>query len=135
MVQKQISIFFACISIFALIFVPARTYAMTCRSALTYLLPCQPYLVKNEPLTDSCCRGINDLKQAVTAYFYRPLCLCVKQAANSAKVDPIKVERLKQFCNIHLPLPVNRNVSDCNSLPWIDLDNLRPSSTLLDSQL
>ncbi|GFP90195.1 non-specific lipid-transfer protein 3 [Phtheirospermum japonicum] len=114
MVQKYISICFACIAVFALIYGPARTHALTCTTALTYLLPCQPFLVKNGHLTDSCCRGINDLRKAAPASFNRHLCLCIKQAATSAKVDPVRVERVMQLCNIDLPLPINRNVQDCN---------------------
>jgi hypothetical protein len=87
---------------------------ITCNEAITYLFPCQPFLVGFGPGTPSstCCMGAEDVfEQANTTKTRRVLCECFKQAATEIGVLPERAQLLPQFCKIHVSVPIDANVN------------------------
>ncbi|KAI3456488.1 hypothetical protein Pfo_013151 [Paulownia fortunei] len=111
---QHISTCLAGIVVLALISGPVD--AFSCTEALTELLPCQAFLMGNGRITISCCQGVQALRQVAAAQTdQRAICRCLKQAALSANVNPMKVKALTQFCKIYVPVPIDPNFN-CNAI-------------------
>ncbi|PON52173.1 Lipid transfer protein/Par allergen [Parasponia andersonii] len=91
---------------------------ITCREAITKLLPCEPYLTGSDPPTPSvsCCLACQEiLHEANTTVIRRNLCECFKKAAIEAKVNLERARKLPELCKLEgLNIPIDPNV-DCNT--------------------
>ncbi|KAL0442963.1 UNVERIFIED_CONTAM: hypothetical protein Slati_2019000 [Sesamum latifolium] len=107
---QRISTCLAGIVVLVLISIPARLNAFSCTEALTYLLPCRSFLMGNDSITVSCCRGVDVLRQAAAAQSdKRAICRCLQQAALAANVSRAKIEGVEIACKINIPYPLGPN--------------------------
>ncbi|KAK4439371.1 hypothetical protein Salat_0272000 [Sesamum alatum] len=114
---RCISTCLAGILVLVLISSPARLHAFSCTEALTDLLPCRSFLTGNAPITVSCCRSVDALRQAAAAQSdKRAICRCLKQAALSANVNQRRVQGLENGCKISIPFPIDPNFN-CGVIP------------------
>jgi hypothetical protein len=89
---------------------------ITCKDAVTALLPCQSFLVGSGPTTPTaaCCVGAqNVLKQAATSEVRKALCECFKKAGKEMGVKPERAKQIPDLCKIDVPVPIDPNV-DCS---------------------
>jgi hypothetical protein len=91
---------------------------ISCKDAVTALLPCQSFLVSSSPLplppTAACCVGAqNVFKQAVTSEVRKALCECFKKVGKEMGVKPERAKQIPILCKINVPVTIDPNV-DCS---------------------
>ncbi|XP_059440656.1 non-specific lipid-transfer protein-like [Corylus avellana] len=91
---------------------------ISCKDAITTLIPCQPFLVGSDPAspTAACCLGAqNVVKQATTPEARKALCECFKKSGKDMGVKPEKVKQIPDLCKIDVPVPIDPDV-DCSKI-------------------
>ncbi|XP_062161005.1 non-specific lipid-transfer protein-like [Alnus glutinosa] len=89
---------------------------ISCKDAVTALLPCQSFLVGSAPPppTAACCVGAqNVLKQAATSEVRKALCECFKKVGKEMGVKPERAKQIPNLCKFNVPVPIDLNV-DCS---------------------
>jgi hypothetical protein len=87
---------------------------MSCKDAVTALLPCQSFLVGSSqpPPTAACCAGAKNVLQqlkAATGEVRKALCECILNVGKEKGVMPERAKQVPELCKIN----VHPNV-DCN---------------------
>ncbi|KAM5585010.1 non-specific lipid-transfer protein 1 [Rosa sericea] len=97
---------------------PPTNGDISCQEALCDLIPCQPYLESSGPPTPTvrCCIGVRNVNaNATTTEIRRGLCECFKKAAASMPIDPQKLMKLPEFCQVSVPVTLDPKV-DCSKI-------------------
>jgi hypothetical protein len=85
---------------------------ISCKDAITTLLPCQLFLVGSGPVSPplACCLGAHSVTKQLLATppaARKAVCECIKNYGKVVGVKPEKVKQLPDLCKINGPAPCN----------------------------
>ncbi|KAG2396076.1 Non-specific lipid-transfer protein [Vigna angularis] len=109
--------FIAYVLFISMMLVESEVHAITCNEAITFLLPCEPFMLGLGPRIPSlsCCTSIAIIfKQTKTPELRRSTCSCLKNAAFQAGIKHERATLLSRLCRTRFSFPIDPLV-DCSS--------------------
>nr|KYP62934.1 Non-specific lipid-transfer protein AP10 [Cajanus cajan] len=118
--EKKMATLYMCMMSFGLLTSMVSGFQreeITCNEALTYLLPCEPFMLNLGPLEPSsqCCGGLVAIfLKTKKLGVRRSMCQCIKKSTLEAGIKHERAQLLPQFCKIHFAFPITPN-ANCSS--------------------
>jgi len=97
--------------------VGSEVHGITCNEAITYLLPCEPFLLGLGPKAPPpiCCTNIKTIfSETKTVKVRRSICNCLKEAVIKAGIKHERASHLPQFCSTQFSFLIDPHF-DCDS--------------------